>query len=752
MVFPRRWLPPLFERHVPVLCHGDWTNPRLKPAALIKHFTPATNANLQKPDPIADISSYLQKLGAATGIRITQILKQHYPDHVVVQTEKRGIMNLANDGIAKARLPADSDCYTKLTFSKRNSDQVGRIEETVELARFDYPWKGHHFKLYEASFCEWGYLDVNLLYVLCPKADARHVEGRSEVIEDLIIAAATHDNKIDNEIWVYGRGYWAKNRKLWKSVQSCKWDQVILNEQMKANLVADVEGFFDRKDDYKSFGVPWKRCPEIPTLYVKSLGKNADQDDVRTIFDKARDIAPCLLVFEDIDSLVSDRVKSFFLNEVDGLEGNDGVMMIGSTNYLDRPDAGIAKRPSRFDRKYHFALPAISERMRYCEHWRTKLAMTTAMKLGPEISSAIAKITEGFSFAYLQEALVTALLGLVQTQHLESSSTDRVELPSMDMTSNPIFASIKKQVEILRKEILDSRKSVEDAGKNSMLNDPHSGSASTAGFGLGRVFICGIASAAALYVSAKSNAHTIHDRDQTWPHSGNYSFVACSDDENSSLRTVLPALYQALQSGLKDAQSSRSQPSGAYNIFFKDSENAQFVADVIQNITMGSSMYPAGPNTNGSPTFICPKMGNMRVRKPDGTVGDTEVDINTAGSSIWQNQMWILFHELVHYYTYAQPNYVNFPNEAYNINHAWALSAADSLRNPENFVYYAATIEAKCRDWPTPLRDNEHELNAINPDDADMVGEDSGAAAGDSTTVSKVELNLSVPPEGEINF
>jgi transitional endoplasmic reticulum ATPase len=75
------------------------------------------------------------------------------------------------------------------------------------------------------------------------------------------------------------------------------------------------------------------RSEPIPTLYVKSLGKSCDQDDIRCIFEQARETAPCLLVFEDIDSLVSDNVKSFFLNEVDGLEGNDGIMMIGSTNY-----------------------------------------------------------------------------------------------------------------------------------------------------------------------------------------------------------------------------------------------------------------------------------------------------------------------------------------------------------------------------------------------------------------------------------
>ena len=75
------------------------------------------------------------------------------------------------------------------------------------------------------------------------------------------------------------------------------------------------------------------RSTPIPTLYIKSLGKSGDADDIRCIFEKARGTGPCLLVLEDIDSLVRDEVKSFFLHEVDGLEGNDGIMIIGSTNH-----------------------------------------------------------------------------------------------------------------------------------------------------------------------------------------------------------------------------------------------------------------------------------------------------------------------------------------------------------------------------------------------------------------------------------
>ena len=53
------------------------------------------------------------------------------------------------------------------------------------------------------------------------------------------------------------------------------------------------------------------------------------------IFTKARQVAPCLLILEDIDSLVGERVRSYFLNEVDGLESNDGILIIASTNHCE---------------------------------------------------------------------------------------------------------------------------------------------------------------------------------------------------------------------------------------------------------------------------------------------------------------------------------------------------------------------------------------------------------------------------------
>jgi transitional endoplasmic reticulum ATPase len=63
---------------------------------------------------------------------------------------------------------------------------------------------------------------------------------------------------------------------------------------------------------------------------------------VKSIFAMARRMAPCYLVFEDLDSIITDQVRSYFLNEVGGLKTNDGVFMLGSTNHLDRLDPGIS--------------------------------------------------------------------------------------------------------------------------------------------------------------------------------------------------------------------------------------------------------------------------------------------------------------------------------------------------------------------------------------------------------------------------
>lgn len=52
----------------------------------------------------------------------------------------------------------------------------------------------------------------------------------------------------------------------------------------------------------------------IPSLYVKSATSTYD---IRNIFQQARYMSPCLLIFEDIDTIVTKNTRSYFFNEVD---------------------------------------------------------------------------------------------------------------------------------------------------------------------------------------------------------------------------------------------------------------------------------------------------------------------------------------------------------------------------------------------------------------------------------------------------
>ena len=144
--------------------------------------------------------------------------------------------------------------------------------------------------------------------------------------------------------------------------------------------------------------------------------------------------------------------------------------MLGSTNYLERLDAGISKRPGRFDRKYHFVLPALPERVKYCDYWRSKLSKNQTVDFPPKLSGAIAEITEGFSFAYLKETFITSLLMIVGSHKGTSKAIDG--LPEAGEENHELghlllWRVMSKQVQNLRAEMEDARKSAEDADKNN---------------------------------------------------------------------------------------------------------------------------------------------------------------------------------------------------------------------------------------------------------------------------------------------
>ncbi|EIM84771.1 P-loop containing nucleoside triphosphate hydrolase protein [Stereum hirsutum FP-91666 SS1] len=284
---------------------------------------------------------------------------------------------------------------------------------------------------------------------------------------------------------------WTANKQLYKAVQAASWEDVVLEDAFKEGLRRDTKGFFESKDIYEDLETIWKRGilllgppgngktesikallkeTDYPALYVKSFTTPYGPEyGVRTIFDHARRHAPCILVLEDLDAMVVPKVRSFFLNELDGLAANAGILTIATTNHPERIDDAIVNRPSRFDVKYNFSLPDVELRKAFARKWVGKFggsgtkegnggaepvtrAKGVKFEMGQdEIAAKIAGMTEGFSFAFLKELFVSFLLSLAHSRsnEINSTSVDNILFQQIEKLSKQI---IKPQDEGEKKE------------------------------------------------------------------------------------------------------------------------------------------------------------------------------------------------------------------------------------------------------------------------------------------------------------
>jgi transitional endoplasmic reticulum ATPase len=246
--------------------------------------------------------------------------------------------------------------------ARRIDGNPGALMQQVSFAKLLYRWKGFELIMYTVDGRDGtgAWPDVRNSYLLT--TDTRKAEA-------LIVAAGQWSGELHDEVWVWDRGHWEKSAELYRNIMKASWDAVILDEDMKKAIIRDHLSFFSSRDTYDELRVPWKRGliyygppgngktisikammhtlytqkQPIPALYVRNFSSWAGPEQaIGEIFELARRFAPCYLIFEDLDSLVTDSVRSYFLNEIDGLKNNDGIFIVGSTNHLDRLDPGIS--------------------------------------------------------------------------------------------------------------------------------------------------------------------------------------------------------------------------------------------------------------------------------------------------------------------------------------------------------------------------------------------------------------------------
>ena len=159
-------------------------------------------------------------------------------------------------------------------------------------------------------------------------------------------------------------------------------EDLVLDPKIFEKVKADILQFFQQKNRYAQADLAFKRGVVLygppgtgKTLLVKALASTLEEsliwvkasdleltkDAISQVFQLARRAAPAVVVFEDVDMYLRDRSEggdtsrvATLMAELDGLEENEGLLFLLTTNRLESVEKAVVDRPGRIDSKIFF--------------------------------------------------------------------------------------------------------------------------------------------------------------------------------------------------------------------------------------------------------------------------------------------------------------------------------------------------------------------------------------------------------------
>ena len=168
-----------------------------------------------------------------------------------------------------------------------------------------------------------------------------------------------------------------------------------------------------------------------PELLSKWVGES--ERGIREIFRRARQASPCVVFFDEIDSIapirgagaetaVTERVVSQLLTELDGMENMHGVIVLAATNRADMIDPALL-RPGRFDKIIQIPMPDKDSRRQILEITAKSIpAVSDKNELDYVNLDKIAEITDGMSGADVA-AIANTAVSIVIHEYLDKHPT-----------------------------------------------------------------------------------------------------------------------------------------------------------------------------------------------------------------------------------------------------------------------------------------------------------------------------------------
>ncbi len=365
------------------------------------------------------LSTVLAQPKDAIFFELSRALCQAFPQASLLETQDSSFQLHAFSYAGQCRQKGLPGAHSHWTFGwdgRRKTSHAG-----LESGWQSVEWQGHSITVVMTGILG-QYCREERHYILAESAD---------IARRFFDAVCAWGSEVHGEVLTFREGRWGKSKELFDSIKSTTLENLVLPGVIKSEVIENVFGFFTSEETYLKYGLPWKRgllflgppgngkthmikglANELgrPVLYVRSFNSQhgTAHDNIGRAFERARDLAPCLLVLEDLDALVDDNNRSYFLNEMDGFYSNRGILTVATTNHPERLDPAILERPSRFDRKFTFTLPAETDRFRYLSFQNGKLE--DALQMKEATVQAVAQRTEGFSYAYLKELVLSSMM------------------------------------------------------------------------------------------------------------------------------------------------------------------------------------------------------------------------------------------------------------------------------------------------------------------------------------------------------
>ncbi|KPI45650.1 Peroxisome biosynthesis protein PAS1 [Cyphellophora attinorum] len=199
--------------------------------------------------------------------------------------------------------------------------------------------------------------------------------------------------------------------------------------------------------------------PEILNKYI-----GASEKSVRDLFERAQAAKPCVLFFDEFDSIapkrghdstgVTDRVVNQMLTQMDGAEGLDGVYVLAATSRPDLIDPALL-RPGRLDKSLLCDMPTMEDRLDILQ------AVSKTLHLKADVENrllTIAERTEGFTGADLQALVYNAHLEAIHDLLGDKSSSSHQSKANGTLPNGTSSSSTRKSASA-RKGSRDSNSS-----------------------------------------------------------------------------------------------------------------------------------------------------------------------------------------------------------------------------------------------------------------------------------------------------